>query len=513
MSPSLTFLRRVSWTAVALGCLLRIVQYRLGRSLWMDEAYLSLNILHRSFAGLCRVLDYHQGAPVGFLLLEKSAVRLWGGSEYVLRLLPLLAGIASVLLFFRLASKILPAKAIPVATGLVAISPSLIYYSSEVKQYSSDVAIALLLYYLTIEGTKSEWKAGRSALAALTGAIAIWMSHCSVFVLAGIGATISIALVLRKDWARLARVAVVGLCWVASLAACYIVALRKLASDGDLLSYWKANFMPLPPRSVADFKWFWDSFFGFFSTSAGLQFTGLAALVFVVGGISMFRKSPERLLLLLSPAMLTLLASGLKKYPFGGRLTLFLVPPVLLLMAEGAEALRSSASSGFPAIGVVLIGLLFLDPGIDTLHHFAKPHSEIVEPGVMLPEEISPVMAYVRNHEQRTDLVYIFYGSEPAFEYYAERDNFPRNNVEIGTASGDDPHSYKSDLDRLRGYRVWVVLSHIHGAGAEESKHVEFYLDSLGPRLDSLSRAGADTYLYDLRNAAFPVVAQPQSAR
>jgi len=512
-SPDRTFLRRLSLAAVALGCLLRIGQYLLDRSLWMDEAYLSLNILHRSFRGLCRALDYHQGAPIGFLLLEKSVVRLWGGSEYVLRLLPLLAGIASVILFYKLASKSLPARAVPVAAGLFAISPALIYYSSEVKQYSSDAAIAILLYCLTIEGSKSEWKAGRTALVAVVGAIVIWMSHSSVFVLVGIGLTISIALVLRKDWPRLMRVSFVGLCWMASLAVCYIVALRKLASDGELLSYWNANFMPLPPRSVADFKWLVDSFFGFFSTSAGLKFGGLAALVFVLGSISMFRKSPERLFLLLSPAVLTLLASGLHKYPFGGRLTLFLVPPVLLLMAEGAEALRSSASASLPAVGGVLITLLLLDPGTYILHHFAKPNTEIVQPGVMLPEEIRPVVAYVRSHERPGDLVYVFYGAEPAFDYYAERDSFPQNNVEIGTAEGNDPQIYESDLDRLRGRRVWVVLSHTHGVGAQEAKYIGFYLGSLGPRLDSLSVAGAEAYLYDLRNAALLPAAQSQSAR
>jgi len=511
-SPDRTFLRRICLAAVALGCLLRLVQYLLDRSLWMDEAYLSLNILHRSFRGLCVALDYHQGAPIGFLLLEKSAVRLWGSSEYVLRLLPLLGGIASVLLFYKLASKVLPAKAVPIAAGLFAISPTLIYYSAEVKQYSGDAAIALLLYCLTIEGSKSEWKTWQTVLTALVGAIAIWMSHSSIFVLVGIGVTISIALVLRKDWARLARVSVVGLCWLASLAVCYVVALRKLAGDGELLSYWNANFMPLPPRSVTDFKWFVDSFFGFFGTSAGLKFSGLAALVFVLGSISMFRKSAERVFLLLSPAIVTLLASGLHKYPFGGRLTLFLVPPVLLLMAEGAEAIRSSASASFPAVGGVLITLLFLDPGIYVLHHFAKPHTEVVQPGVMLPEEIRPVVAYVRNHEQPGDLVYVFNGSEPAFDYYAERDNFPRNNVQIGVAAGNDPQIYESDLDRLRGRRVWVVLSHIRGVGAEESKHIEFYLDMLGPRLDSLSVAGAETYLYDLRNAALLPAAQTQSA-
>ena len=339
------------------------------------------------------------------------------------------------------------------------------------------------------------------------------MSHSSIFVLAGIGATISIALVLRKDWPRLARVSVVGLCWMASLAVCYIVALRKLAGDGELLSYWNANFMPFPPRSVTDLKWFVDSFFAFFNSSAGLKFSGLAALVFILGSISMFSKSAERVILLLSPAIITLLASGLHKYPFGGRLALFLVPSVLLLMAEGVEAIRSSASVGFPSIPWVLITLLFLDPGIYILHHFAKPHTEVAQPGVMFQEEIRPVLGYVRNHEQPGDLVYVFYGAEPAFDYYAERSGFPRNNVEIGKAAGNDPRIYESDLDRLRGRRVWVVFSHIHGVGAQESKDVEFYLDMLGPRLDSLSVAGAETYLYDLRNAALLPAAQSQSAR
>ena len=198
-SPGFLFLRRLSWVAVAVGCLLRIAQYVLNRSLWMDESYLSLNILHRSFAGLWRALDYHQGAPIGFLLLEKSAVRLWGGSEYALRLFPLLAGIASVFLFYQLANKVLVARAVPVAVGLFAISPSLVYYSSEVKQYSGDTAIAILLYWLTVEGSKSEWKFWRSALAAVAGAIAIWFSHSSVFVLAGVGTTIAVALWRRRD--------------------------------------------------------------------------------------------------------------------------------------------------------------------------------------------------------------------------------------------------------------------------------------------------------------------------
>lgn len=496
------FSRRLTLLAVGVGCILRLVQYLLNRSLWMDEAYLSLNLLHRSTAGLFHPMQYHQGAPIGFLLLEKLAVRLWGGSEYSLRLFPLLAGIASLIFFYKLATTTLQGRALPIAVALFAISPTLIYYSSEVKQYSMDVAIAALLYWLMIEGSEWEWGTIQSVSVALLGAIAIWMSHSSIFVLAGIGVTVSVSLFVAKDWSRLLRVLSVGVCWVVSLALCYFVTLRNLSGDSELLSYWKTNFMPLPPRSVTDVKWFVDSFFEFFSSSAGWKFTGLAALLFLVGVIVTYRKSRERVFLFLIPALFTLIASGLHKYPFGGRLTLFLLPAVLLLVAEGVEFLRSSASTHLPSTGAVLIALVFLDPAVYALHHFAKPHTEVDQPGVMRPEEIRPLLSDVRSNEQSGDLVYVFYGAEPAFDYYSERNHWQLGNVEIGTASGSNPQSYESDLDRLRGHRVWVVISHIHGVGAQDAKFLEFYLGQMGPRISSFTAAGAEADLYDLSKIA-----------
>jgi len=506
-------LLKLTWAAVGLGCLLRVVEYLLNRSLWLDEAYLALNILHRPWAGLLRPLDNHQGAPLIFLLLEKLASLRLGSSEYALRLLPLLAGIVSMLLFYKLATRAISGIAIPIALGLFAISPSLIYYSSELKQYSCDVAVAILLYFLAIEGSDGRWKPLKVVAFGLAGAVAIWISHPATFVLAGMGATLSIALIAQKDWAKLLRLSLAFLIWVASLAACYAIALRKLAQDAVLLDYWKENFMPLPPRSVTDFKWFVDSFFGFFSGTAALQFAGLAAFVFLVGCISMYGHNRQRLFLLLSPVVPTLLASGAHKYPFGGRLALFLVPPAVLLMAEGAAVIRAAAQDYLPAAGVVLVALLFLDPGIYVLHHFAKPHTEIARPGIMLPEEIKPVRAYLRAHEQPGDLIYVFSESEPAWEYYSERDtSFPRGNTIIGTATGDDLHDYESDLNRLRGRRTWVVFSHTHGTGANEAREIEFYFDALGARrLTSFTSAGAATYLYDLRGtAALPAAASPQ---
>src|SRR5690606_12042987 len=61
----------LSMLVVVLGIVLRLRQYFANRSLWVDEASLALNIINRSFGGLTQPLDYNQGAPVGFLFIEK----------------------------------------------------------------------------------------------------------------------------------------------------------------------------------------------------------------------------------------------------------------------------------------------------------------------------------------------------------------------------------------------------------------------------------------------------------
>ncbi|MDE5108199.1 MAG: hypothetical protein O4808_14405, partial [Trichodesmium sp. St17_bin3_1_1] len=56
---------------IAFGVALRLIQYLSNRSLWADEAVLALNIVNRSYLELMQPLDYDQGAPIGFLIVEK----------------------------------------------------------------------------------------------------------------------------------------------------------------------------------------------------------------------------------------------------------------------------------------------------------------------------------------------------------------------------------------------------------------------------------------------------------
>ena len=55
-------------SAFVVGAAIRLWQYALNPSLWMDEAFLALNIAERGVAQLGQPLSYNQAAPVGFLL-------------------------------------------------------------------------------------------------------------------------------------------------------------------------------------------------------------------------------------------------------------------------------------------------------------------------------------------------------------------------------------------------------------------------------------------------------------
>src|ERR687888_419926 len=68
--------RWIIWGILATGTLLRLTQYLFNRSLWLDEALLTLNVLRRPWTGLIKPLDYNQGAPVGFLFLEKLSTQV-----------------------------------------------------------------------------------------------------------------------------------------------------------------------------------------------------------------------------------------------------------------------------------------------------------------------------------------------------------------------------------------------------------------------------------------------------
>ncbi|MEW6240475.1 MAG: glycosyltransferase family 39 protein, partial [Chloroflexota bacterium] len=94
---------------VLTGLVLRVRQYLMGRSLWLDEAMLSINIVKRSFLSLTEWLEYDQQAAIGFLWLQKVSVLIIGNNEYALRLVPFVAGCIALWLMYLIGRR-LPAS-------------------------------------------------------------------------------------------------------------------------------------------------------------------------------------------------------------------------------------------------------------------------------------------------------------------------------------------------------------------------------------------------------------------
>jgi 4-amino-4-deoxy-L-arabinose transferase-like glycosyltransferase len=178
---------RLPWTIIYFGILVRVVQYLSNRSLWNDEAALALNIVNRSYLELLQPLDYDQGAPIGFLFIEKLAIQIFGDNEYALRLFPLFSAIISLFLFYKLAKQCLQPQPAIIALTLFSTLHIWLGYATEVKQYSSDVAIAVLLCLVLIQINGKKLNFTQILTFGIVGAIAIWFSYPAIFVLAGIG--------------------------------------------------------------------------------------------------------------------------------------------------------------------------------------------------------------------------------------------------------------------------------------------------------------------------------------
>lgn len=136
---------------VVLGLGLRTINWLGDTSFWLDEANLAENLLNSGIRDLLtEPLRWAQVAPGGFLLAEALAARLLGTGEIALRLLPFLGSVLALLTFWVLVRRLLNEAGTFVAVGAMALNPLLISLGGALKQYSTDVAVAVLLLCVAV---------------------------------------------------------------------------------------------------------------------------------------------------------------------------------------------------------------------------------------------------------------------------------------------------------------------------------------------------------------------------
>lgn len=482
---------------IGFGILCRLAPYLHNRSLWVDEAKLALNIIQKSFGQLAHPLDYGQMAPLGFLFLEKILTQTFGTDEYVLRIFPLLAGIFSLVLFYEVSRRVLTLRGLTIALGLFALSELLIRYASELKQYSSDVAIGLAISLMGLICLKNHSRLWLSIiLTSLAGAFLIWFSHPSIFVLAGVGLTLVIQSLETKNWRKLIWLSVPAILWLGSFALNYWLTHLDPIHYPRMVNAWSDStaFMPMPPLSMEGLLWFPKTFLAVFPQTAGLYLSGLAALCLIAGCVSLMKENRYSFFLFILPAVVTLIVSGLHAYPFQGRLILFLIPCLVIFIGEGADRIITITRPTGLVIPACLCLLLFLYPV-----HTAV--SNLFDPARLEREEVRPVLAYLSEHYQAGDDIYLYPSTWAAFEYYDDRFGLEHVPYQEGVISSRGWDDYARDLKGLKGTpRVWIVFSHVHTRyGVNEKEFYLYVLDGIGKRIRSFEQTGAAIFLYDLR--------------
>jgi hypothetical protein len=508
--------RRIALALGIAGALLRLGQYLLRGSLWLDEAAIARNVVGRSPSALLHPLDYAQIAPKGFLLVEKLAVGVFGANDYALRLYSLLAALAALPLFYALARRTLSESGALLAFAFFALLSRPIYYASEAKQYSGDIFAACLLLLLGLRVLSPESAPRHWLRLGVLGAIAVWFSQPALFVLVGIGLALAIAVVQRRIPLRWPAI-VACMLWMASGLPSIWITLHSLgpAEYAYMKSFWREGFWPIVPHSLHDAAWPFLNLYGLFRDVLGMPLAVLGLGLFVIGVVWLARHRPVTVAALAGPILVLYAASALGVFPFAttlqgfdkisagnGRVLMFLVPSLVLLVSGGIMALLDAPLlrvrwAGLVAAAVVIGAPLYYD--VTEL-----PYS---------PNGLwSAYVAGINRNRKPGDRLYVYYAGLHPFEWDRPHPLIPDDHVVRGGCYRPAWREYLRELDAFRGTgRVWVLIIHPSWVnGVHEGAVIEQYLDRVAPNLGRWGPNDAYALLYDFSQV--PPLRGPPSA-
>lgn len=472
---------------------LLIFQFFHNRSLWLDEAMLSLNIVQKNFIGLLHPLDYSQVAPLLFLWIEKSFVHLFGGTEMALRLFPLICGLLSLVLMYYVTLALTKNRYIAlIACCLLGFTPKFIYYASEVKQYATDLVILLMIYFAAFSDHPFLRK-HKTLLLSLAGALAVFTSNIAIIPLCTAGGWLLYQAIVRNRERKTVFIAlpVWGLCFVVN----YLLFIYHHPSEQVMKSYWAYAFMPKNPFGKEGLDWLGSrmhQIFGELLPQARQSGFDLYNIILYIGSVVWLLWAGQRRLVYLcvTPVLLHLCLSWLKMYPFDLRLILYQLPLYLVVMASGLYALPAAIAARKRSFGWLLAGLLTLS--------FSLP---LFQQLPMDNEEFRPVILSVNKYITPGESAYIYYGGWAAYDYYREtgRARFGNAPVLVGKSHPDDNPAFAAELKDVKGH-VWLLFTHVYpfdGSRGEE-RYMVGDLQKRGRVLRKFEAYNSSAYLMDL---------------
>ncbi len=444
---------------IFIGLAASLINFFHNRSLWLDEAMLSWNIVNKSYSELLVPLNYNQVAPIGFLFFEKFISSLFGYTDWSLRLFPFFSFVFSIPLLYLFALKFTNDKKKALySCAFFCLNLTILNYSFEVKQYSSDVLFGLLISLSSINYLNNN-KIKTLILAIITGVIAVWFSNIAVVILFVFGSTI----VLKSFKEQQFKGLIIVSCWITSFLLYYFLFMFQHPTQEYMLMYWtrKKAFVPNDLFSLDFLNFILSKSKMIFTDLLFKNYAGLIFLPFLFIGIWSFRNNKKKLLFLLLPMVVHLLLSFFRFYPFETRFILFQIPFITILLVEGIFFLFDFSKSTFTTVRFFnsLIPLLIC--------FFLLSNSIPIE-----KEEMKINLNHINSHIQYGDNIYVYGSAASAYKFYMK--SYPniiyKGNTVYGGFHRDDWSQYDKEVIGLKG-RSWLIFSqvyHLNGKNEED---------------------------------------------
>jgi len=452
-----SYFRIINVLIIAAGIAYRIIIYFQNRSLFIDEANVGRNIAERSFSQFFETLSYEQYAGPLFLIILKVNTLLLGMTEYALRLWPLIAGIISLILFYQLLKREFSEKWLWFPLLWMGFTWRMFRFSTEVKQYTTDIMVALALLNLVyiIPPEKLSWR--NVLLWGIIGAILIWLSMPVVFILAGVGFYYFFHFFQKQNNYQINKPIITSIAlWLLSFGVYYIAIINQQTGTDYLLRSHADFYIPLLPTSIADFKLlakrlvgFWKAVFG--NTALSVICTSALA---VLGSFHFFRKNKYKLLLYVAPFALMIFAVGVKQFSLMPRITLFVWPLLMFCVVAGVHFLSQWNNKIF---AVVISALLAVTVYNHTDYRFFKHN--------LKAEEFKPAAHIIKANKKPNELLVVHHGAMPAYRFYSEhhKDKVQYDLSPVHLANWDEEWNfYEREINRKPNAPTWVLMTNVN---------------------------------------------------
>jgi uncharacterized membrane protein len=177
---------------IVVGLILRVA---VTRGIWLDEA-ISIHQARLSLHGLFQTLYNGDRQPPLYDLVLYATIKIFGHSEFAVRLPSLIAGTLVIPVLYELGRELYDRRTGLLAAAFAAVSPLLIWYSQEVRMYEFIALFGLLALLTQLRvirsGTMLNWAAYILATAAL-----LW-SHYFGLLLIVVQQLVFVALIIHR---------------------------------------------------------------------------------------------------------------------------------------------------------------------------------------------------------------------------------------------------------------------------------------------------------------------------